>query len=228
MPINHTDKKTQPINIFYRRRLPHYQPSVATYFVTYRLLGSLPVEVIMQLKEEMELLEKSKNAIITDKNPKLGFKNYHSLYFSRFDALLDKNKNGPHWMKRPEIADLIDSAIRHRDGKEYDLFASTIMSNHVHQVFQTGIELFPNLRDKKSQYPVTGIMQRLKWYTALEANKTLGRRGAFWQQESYDHVVRDGKELERILYYVINNPVKAGLAKDWREWKWTYLKKGLL
>jgi putative transposase len=228
MPINHTDKTGQLSNIFYRRRLPHYQPSEATYFITYRLSGSLPAEVVTRLKNEMELLERSANKTAADKNPKLELKNYHSLYFSKFDALLDKNNTGPRWMKQPEIADLIDSAIRYRDGKEYDLFASTVMPNHVHQVFHTGTELFPGLEKNKSQYPVTRILQSMKWYTALKANKILGRSGPFWQQESYDHVVRDGKELERILYYVINNPVKACLVKDWRDWKWTYLKKGLL
>ena len=228
MPINHTDKTEQPENIFYRRRLPHYQPSEATYFVTYRLSGSLPTEVVIRLKNEIEQLEKSSNKIITNKNPKLEIKNYYSLYFSKFDALLDENKKGPRWMKQPEIADLVDSAIRYRDGREYDLFTSTVMPNHVHQIFRTGIELFPGLGGNKSHYPVTRILQSLKWYTSLEANKMLGRRGPFWQPESYDHVVRDGRELERLLYYIINNPVKAGLVKDCRDWKWTYLKKGLL
>ncbi len=67
-------------------------------------------------------------------------------------------------------------------------------------------------------------MHSLKRYTAYEANQILGRSGAFWQHESYDHFARDEKELERIIKYVLYNPVKAGLVDDWKSWKWTYCK----
>ncbi len=67
-------------------------------------------------------------------------------------------------------------------------------------------------------------MHMLKGYSAHEANGVLKRQGKFWQAESYDHFVRDGAELERIIYYVVNNPVKAGLVDDWDQWPWTYWK----
>ena len=66
-------------------------------------------------------------------------------------------------------------------------------------------------------------MKNIKSYSAREANKILGRRGSFWQAESYDHIVRDEDELERIIKYVIYNPVKAGLVDRWEDWKHTYL-----
>jgi len=71
---------------------------------------------------------------------------------------------------------------------------------------------------------LTERLENLKWYTALKGNEILYRTGAFWQHESYDHLVRDAEELERIIQYILNNPVKAGLVKDRRDWKWHYLK----
>jgi REP element-mobilizing transposase RayT len=56
------------------------------------------------------------------------------------------------------------------------------------------------------------------------AEERLGQAGAFWLHESYDHYVRDEKELSRIITYVLNNPVKAGLIKRWQEWQWSYCK----
>jgi hypothetical protein len=44
----------------------------------------------------------------------------------------------------------------------------------------------------------------------------------FWAHESYDHYVRDADEWERIVAYVLNNPVKAGYVANWREWRWNY------
>jgi REP element-mobilizing transposase RayT len=67
-------------------------------------------------------------------------------------------------------------------------------------------------------------MQSLKWYTAKECNKILNCTGQFWQHESYDHVVRNEEELNRIIEYILNNPVKAGLVETHEDWKWNYCK----
>lgn len=64
-------------------------------------------------------------------------------------------------------------------------------------------------------------LHTMKGYTAGRANRLLGRSGQFWLHESYDHVVRDASELERIVKYVVNNPVKAGLVLEWQQWPCT-------
>ena len=65
-------------------------------------------------------------------------------------------------------------------------------------------------------------MARLKGSTARQANLILGRTGeAFWQDESFDHRVRDEVELDRIVRYVEHNPVSAGLAANPRDWPWS-------
>jgi putative transposase len=64
-------------------------------------------------------------------------------------------------------------------------------------------------------------MQSIKGFTARECNRLLAQAGMFWQQESYDHVVRDDDELERIIQYVLNNPVKAGLVERPELWRWS-------
>ena len=50
----------------------------------------------------------------------------------------------------------------------------------------------------------------------------VGTERAFWHNESYDHYVRGEKELARIVEYILNNPVKAGLVEDWQEWRFNY------
>ncbi len=49
---------TEEVQIYYRRNLPHYQPAHATFFITFRLAGLLPAEVIVRLKEEYRQDEK--------------------------------------------------------------------------------------------------------------------------------------------------------------------------
>ena len=83
------------------------------------------------------------------------------------------------------------------------------MSNHVHVLI------------RPLQQP-TRLLQSLKGTTAREANLILARTGQpFWQHESYDHWVRDQPELERIVAYIENNPVKAGLVAEASAYRWS-------
>ena len=67
-------------------------------------------------------------------------------------------------------------------------------------------------------------MHSFKRFTARLANQLLVRSGSFWQHESYGHVIRDQAEYERIIRYVLLNPVKAGLVEHWRDWPYSWQK----
>ncbi|MEI8059975.1 MAG: hypothetical protein WCG67_07450, partial [Ferruginibacter sp.] len=66
------------------------------------------------------------------------------------------------------------------------------------------------------------LMQSHKSFTAKKCNLILQRTGAFWEPESYDHIVRPG-EFDKIVNYILANPVKAGLVKKWEDWQWSFL-----
>ena len=229
------------MKIFYQRHLPHYQPPGCTFFVTFRLTGSLPFYVIQKLKAEHEAQLKLISGIEDQKVKKEQYRNYQTSYFEKFDSILDKYRSKARWLIQHAVAEKVKEAIHFRDGNEYGLIAYTIMPNHVHMVFSLLVEegngfvsngknYSQNINDRIvgrtdcSTYIVTDILKSLKWYTAKECNKILNRSGAFWQHESYDHVVRDEDELSRIVKYVLNNPVKAGLVDKWEDWKWSYCK----
>ena len=127
--------KKQRNKTYYKRNLPHYQPEGYTFFVTFRLAGSLPVTVIKKLKEEREKELKLISGISGDKLKAEKYYEYQRKYFGIFDSLLDKSKSGPKWLKEEKVAEIVKEAIHHRDEKEYELIAYTIMSNHVHIVF---------------------------------------------------------------------------------------------
>jgi putative transposase len=109
------------------------------------------------------------------------------------------------------------------------------MWNHVHAVFApflserelSEILLPEGLRFISQNPPLDAIMKSLKGYTAWESNRVLGRKGTFWEQESYDHVVRDEQEFDRVVRYVQNNPVKAGLVKDSDQRRWNHRRNGV-
>ena len=140
-----------------------------------------------------------------------------SPYFRKWDFVLDTSKTGPHYLIQPSIAEIIVEALHYRHMQVYYLFAYCIMSNHVHVVFK------PLKRAEGEFYQLNRIMQSLKRHTARKSNRVLGTEGKFWQAESYDHVIRDDKELNRIIHYVITNPLNFRLVSKWEDWPWTYV-----
>ena len=231
---------------FYRRNLPHIQTPGATLFVTFQLAGSIPQHVLAQWETEKLQFDREKSRLLrlpNDSGPAstqhrhLEEKNkhleWHRQWFRKFERTLDGAERGPVWLKDDRIAKEIAESLHYRDGKVYGLDAYCIMSNHVHVVLtplatqSTRTDIVNATEDiaqtKDLCYnSLSSIMQSLKGYTARKANRLLGRSGTFWQRESYDHIVRDANEWQRIITYVLNNPVKAGLVDTWEKWQWSY------
>jgi len=206
----------------YRRHLPHIQPADATFFITIRLAGSLPKNVLEELHQEQMRMEQSIKFIKNHIEQNQQCYRCQRLWFAKYDSYLDSAQFGPTWLSDPQVARLVYDGILRRDGKAYNLDAFTIMPNHGHLVAKP---LVQNVgQDAILPYSLARIMHSLKLYTAREANKILGRTGEFWQHESYDHVVRDEQEWQRIIKYVLNNPVKAGLVDTWENWPWNYFR----
>jgi REP element-mobilizing transposase RayT len=194
--------------VFYTRKLPHWQPSEETFFVTYRLAGSLPISVIATLKENY-FKEKQHPGNQTSERKEI----IRQGYFFAFENELDKNLNEPHWLKDNVIAFVVMDSLFFNNNKLYTLLAACIMSNHVHIL----IRLLPDVP------ALNVILQNHKKFTAVQSNKLLHRSGSFWAEESFDTIIKDNSHFYNTVYYIIQNPVKAGLIKNWYDWKWTYL-----
>lgn len=193
---------------FYKRSLPHFQPKGACIFVTFRLAGSLPREVI-------DLIQRTVHSIGDDADAKTRQRAAFLLY----EKNLDSGSTGPLWLRDARVADLIAHRIKERNDKEYALDVFCIMANHVHMV------LWPK-ESAQGYFSLAEILKSIKGFTARGANLLLERTGAFWAPESYDHVVRNEQEWHRTMKYVLCNPVKAGLVDDWTKWPWSFCRFG--
>src|SRR6266567_565487 len=121
--------------------------------------------------------------------------------FVCIDRLLDNYRPSPTYLRTPEIAQCVVDAMKHGE-TSYSLHAWVVMPNHVHLLITPHLD-------------VPMLLQKLKGSTARQANKLLGRTGTpFWQEESYDHLVRSSQEFGRIETYIVENPVQAGLAQS--------------
>ncbi len=184
--------------------------------MTFRLADSIPAAVRQRLRDEAEAVERQLVQLPVDERGPALYR-ARKQAFGRYDAALDQAAAGPKWLGEPAVAQLVYNALRGHDGAFYELIAFTIMPNHVHAVFTP-------CQESDGVVALPRIMHALKRPTAWDANAVLGRFGTFWQDESYDHYVRDQDELARIVYYVLWNPVKAGLVDEWDAWPWSYWK----
>ncbi len=182
--------------------LPHWTAESATYAVTFRLADSLPREVLEQFaRERQSIIERAEanGRPLTDiEHNRLSY-----LHSARVEAFLDSGA-GQCWMKDDRIAGIVESALRHFDGVRLDLWAWSVMPNHVHAVVAP-----------RTGHSLPSILQSWKGFTAHAANRALGRQGEFWQAESYDHLIRDEEDLAHAVEYVLKNPERAGLS-TWR------------
>ena len=149
---------------FYQRKLPHFQPWNSTFFLTYRLYGSIPNSVIDELKKKYRSL---KNKVSNGREAPT--KPSNSKYFKLFDSALDGSLNEPYWLSNEQVAQTVYDSLKYQNGTQYNLWAFSIMPNHVHSL----------LTLTKESLSLDQVLQRHKRFTARESNKILGRTGNF-------------------------------------------------
>ncbi len=135
----------------------------------------------------------------------------HGRAFVAMDRLLYAVPNGSSHLRRPEVAQIVVQALHYHEQtlQHYHLHSYVVMPNHVHFLIAPRVH-------------VSKLMQSLKRFTGLEGNRILGVTGQpFWQDESYDRLVRDEREFGRIVAYIESNPVNAGLAASPEDFPWS-------
>jgi len=133
------------------------------------------------------------------------------------DRLLDRGESGPLYLRIPAIASLAVDAFFHgaENLRFYELHAYVVMANHVHLLITPHVDL-------------AKITHSLKRFTAREANRILSVVGKpFWQDESYDRLVRDAAESQPIQRYIEYNPVRAGLVTLPEDYPWSSARRRL-
>ena len=207
---------------YYWRNLPHKLPRGNKFFITTRLVDSVPQSIIQQFELEQKLAIKLiEESYSNPDERKIQIGKQWKRNFANFDKYLDTNTEGNHWLKRNEIAKVVSDTLHYWDKKRYDLVGFTIMSNHIHLIIDTW-------DTENYDETVTKIMQSIKRHTARQSNILLNREGQFWQHESYDHLIRNEREFKNIIHYTAQNSVEAGLVKDWRDYPYTFINKNYL
>jgi putative transposase len=195
-----------PTKPSYARHLPRQVPDGFPIFLTWNFKGSMPRQAIERLKHERERLENEPPRASETAIQKKIRENVH--LFALADGYLDQARDGPSYLEDPAAARIVEDVILAGSADRYDLFAWCIMPNHVHVLLTPRLEL-------------KDVTQRIKGSTSFKINGVHQARGrVFWQDESYDHWVRDEDDMMRVIDYIESNPVSARLRERPDQWPW--------
>ncbi|MGB3801818.1 MAG: hypothetical protein WA952_18515 [Lewinella sp.] len=189
--------------------------------ITYRLYGSIPNLPMQKLHESHRLalvaLNREFPHDLRSRDHEARVKhlelNEHQAirFYLDYDNLLDRATCGPTLLNTPAAKRIIlDSWHFIAEQRRLKVYAISVMSNHVHIILAS--------RDDHSSCLLKETLRDHKRFTGNLLNrlhKTPGRR--VWAEKEYDRVIRRGK-FERVLWYVLNNPVKAGITDDAIGW----------
>ena len=175
-----------------RGYIPHWEVDGGTYSVTFRELDSLPRHVRLRLDAERLAIRKS---ISGDRMPTV----IENTQIRRLCELsLDGELDRAYGRCRiGQLAQVVASALTHFDRDRYELFAWSVMPNHVHVVFT-------------AHEPLQKTLHSWKSFIAHQAD------GPLFEREYFDRLIRDERDLEASIAYVRNNPSKAGM----HNWPW--------
>ena len=182
--------------------LPHWFQPQATYFITFRTEDSLPKDIVQRwhTKRSAWLAQHGISTAVPDWKNKLAElsealrRNFHQTFSRQYMESLDKGL-GACVLKQPRLARIVTDSLLHFNGDRYYMGDFVIMPNHVHLL----VCLLGN----------TDLLKQCrswKQFSAARINRVLGKRGRFWQEESFDHLVRSPEQFCAVQEYIRKNP----------------------
>ncbi len=209
--------------IFRRRQLPHWDVEGKPVFITACLDGSLSASGLTRLRHYRDELE---NRPRPEKFSHDEWEHHKSkLVFQFIDQLLDHEPPVRH-LEDPQLAKIVQDAFLHFTGERYVLLAYVVMPSHHHWLFLPDeawsiTAVAESIEKGQRRTPREIISHSIQSYTATMCNRVRCASGSFWQTETFDHWVRNEDEMFRVIQYIENNPVQAGLADRPEDWPWS-------
>lgn len=197
----------------YRMR-PHWSQSGAIVFITGRTRDSIPKSVMKQWnlekhqwidrREERDGLCSTQGLSLEERISSLSKLNcleFRGTFQRKKEIALDEC-HGACVLRDPACATIVADSLMHFDEQRYKMGDFVIMPNHFH-----ALAVFQSAEQMERQYD-----SWLHW-TAFQINRLMGSRGHFWQQEPFDHLIRNEEQYDFLRQYIADNPQKANLPE---------------
>ena len=190
------------------RSRPHRCQSASVCFLTMRLNDSIPASVIQSWhREKIDFL--IRHGMLIRDDWKDAYQQLAPVKQKLFDKTFSRQREmtldqclGDCELANSVAAKVVAESLGAFHGDRYWLGDFVIMPNHLHCLVA-----FRSAEIAKKQ---PGGWMR---FSARQINQLLGRTGALWFPEPFDHLVRSEKQLSYLRRYIRENPIKAGIRE---------------
>jgi len=112
--------------------------------------------------------------------------------------------------------DRVLNAMKHWHGERCHLYVAAVMPDHVHLIIRPydGVALGE-------------LVKSIKQFTSRRSTSRPEGQPHLWQDERFDHIIRDSVWLARFVRYVAENPVKEGLTSKPSEFRWSLMNRDI-
>ena len=123
-----------------------------------------------------------------------------------FSVTIGTKGRAPVFAERRVAAAAVGVLKTHAVHTKVVVYAYCFMPDHVHLVLtpSSTCDIITFVGQLKN------LVQRAAW--------KLGIVGAFWQTSFHDHALRFSDQLDGFVLYVLNNPIRQGLAAKWTDY----------
>ena len=224
-PTFRTFNEYGPVRIYYRH-LPHWRQPGATYFVTFRQSDSIPKAV---LSEWLDVRQRWYRAHGLDPEwirhaPDRFAAAYEKILpgvrktFERQQARILHDEldraHGSCVLRNSSLRQELIDSLRHFHATRFWLGDFVVMPNHVHALIQPfdGFELEDLLGSIKRWTSRCIGVELAAQPDVTQRQESQFARDRFWQQESYDRIVRDTEELYWFRKYIAENAAQSNVS----------------
>ncbi|MCW5899369.1 MAG: transposase [Flavobacteriales bacterium] len=178
---------------------PHLESQNHIQHICVHLADSLPKLLVEQMAKALEAIPPALRDAEKER---------------RVSTYLDAG-HGDCVLRETEVANMVQESLLHFAGSRYVLHEWCIMPNHVHILMRpaNGITMSTSMASWKK---FTGL-RISRW-----RQQHWGRPPApVWHREYFDRYIRDEDHYRTVVNYIRQNPVKAGLVREAKAWKWS-------
>ena len=180
--------------------MPHWRIKGATYAVTLRVIGPLPLSIQVELERRQSTVRSGRRSV-----PRMPLHEQELLERVSDPAFRAK------WFHSDEravslelpLARIVEETMLRRHDIDYELLTWCVMTSHVHAI----------VRPHDGQ-ELADIVGAWKSCSARVINRTLQRKGSVWIPNFYNRIIRSEQSMTRGIRYVLENPIEIG-QHDW-------------
>lgn len=201
-PISYDGRPTT--RAFWGGHLPHWDVLGRPIFLTLHVRGAIPPNAVQRIREQAAALATSRDGAYTRRL---------KMIFAEMESWLDRTGHETV-LSQPAVVEVVRDAIAERHHRQWWYVRHWVaMPSHLHILYVGGA------------VGMKTVVSDFKRWTGHRVSNILGSTAhRFWQDEWFDHWSRSANETDRIVQYMRQNPVRAGLVgkpEDWPHASWS-------